>query len=163
MLSQSYKTDLPLDKRVELFDHTAWGQGLDYTQVRGMARYFDLYEFPEGLVLFREGMQGDTYMAVIVQGSVKIVKQDVSGIDKEICTLSIGKTFGEMSLLDDSPRSASAIAAEDVSLLVLTKEQFVAMSTKAPQLAVHLLMELATLLAQRLRRASGKLVDYLDE
>jgi len=76
----------------------------------------------EGDVLFREGERGDV-MYLIREGKIKITK---GGDDDEkvLAVLKEGDFFGEMAIIDGSPRSASAIAATPSSLLVIDKETF---------------------------------------
>jgi len=76
----------------------------------------------EGDVLFREGERGDV-MYLIREGKIKITK---GGDDDEkvLAVLKEGDFFGEMAIIDGSPRSASAIAATSSSLLVIDKETF---------------------------------------
>jgi CRP/FNR family cyclic AMP-dependent transcriptional regulator len=72
--------------------------------------------------LFREGDKGDV-MYLIRDGKIKITKG--SGDDEKVlAVLKEGDFFGEMAIIDGSPRSASAIAATSVSLLVIDKETF---------------------------------------
>ena len=76
----------------------------------------------DGEVLFREGERGDV-MYLIREGKIKITK---GGDDDEkvLAVLKEGDFFGEMAIIDGSPRSASAIAATPASLLVIDKETF---------------------------------------
>ncbi|UCC12267.1 MAG: Crp/Fnr family transcriptional regulator [candidate division WOR-3 bacterium] len=76
----------------------------------------------DGEVLFREGEKGDV-MYLIREGKIKITK---GGDDDEkvLAVLKEGDFFGEMAIIDGSPRSASAIAATPASLLVIDKETF---------------------------------------
>ncbi len=76
----------------------------------------------QGEVLFDEGEKGDV-MYLIREGKIKITK----GKDEDEKVLAImkeGDFFGEMAIIDGSPRSAGAIAASTVSLLVIDKETF---------------------------------------
>jgi CRP-like cAMP-binding protein len=72
-----------------------------------------------------------------------------------------GKTFGEMSLIDGEPRSASAIALDDSKVLVLTEENFHRLVYQYPHLGAMVLLKLAQLMSQRLRQTSDLLVDFL--
>ena len=74
-------------------------------------------EFPQGTVLFREGETGRE-MYVIQSGKVSISKR--AGESQKVLTiLGAGEFFGEMSILNNKPRSASASCEEDTKLLVI--------------------------------------------
>ena len=62
-------------------------------------------------------------------GTVDIVLRDKRGKDKVINTLTSGEFFGEMALVDDEPRSATAVVKEDTMCVVITKEEFSVTST----------------------------------
>jgi CRP/FNR family cyclic AMP-dependent transcriptional regulator len=76
----------------------------------------------DGEVLFREGERGDV-MYLIREGKIKITKGR-DDEEKVLAVLKEGDFFGEMAIIDGSPRSASAIAATPASLLVIDKETF---------------------------------------
>src|SRR5579862_7651365 len=76
-----------------------------------------------GTKIFQYGDPGDK-LFIILEGKVRI-SREVSGMGEEaLAVLGPGEVFGEMSLLDDSPRSADARAHERCRLLVITKESF---------------------------------------
>ena len=96
-------------------------------------------------------------MCLIIDGSVNILKGD-----KKITTVRPGKTMGEMSVIDGYPHSASAVAAEDTRLIMITRNQFEKLSNEHAKIAVHLLKRLACLMSLRLRQTTGVLCDYLE-
>ncbi|HEC79311.1 MAG TPA: Crp/Fnr family transcriptional regulator [candidate division WOR-3 bacterium] len=85
--------------------------------VEGMERKLN-----PGDVLFEEGDKGDV-MYLIREGKIKITKGKGED-EKVLAVLKEGDFFGEMAIIDGSPRSASAIATTPVSLLVIDKETF---------------------------------------
>ncbi|MEE2901879.1 MAG: Crp/Fnr family transcriptional regulator [Myxococcota bacterium] len=88
-------------------------------------------------------------MYVILSGRVKVVIQGDNGREVILTILKSGDFFGEMSLLDDLPRSASVVAAEESTLLVLHRAQFAEHIKKSPSTALNVMAELS----MRLRRA----------
>lgn len=88
-------------------------------------------------------------MFVILSGRMKVVIQGDNGREVILTILKAGEFFGEMALLDDLPRSASVVAAEDCKLLVLRREQFTEHIAKSPTTALNVMSELSL----RLRRA----------
>ena len=80
---------------------------------------------PKGTVIFRQGDPGDS-MFIIEHGRVRIVL-DCEGQEAAFAVLEAGEFFGELSLLGDAPRSATAEALEDTTLLVVRRDVFAMM------------------------------------
>ncbi|MFN8474639.1 MAG: cyclic nucleotide-binding domain-containing protein [Anaerolineae bacterium] len=108
----------------------------------------DVRTFEAGTVIFKEGDRGKVMFAVL-DGQVDIVKSDV-----RLATLGPGEVFGEMALVDDSPRSADAVAKTDCKLAAVDDRSFLRMVAYNPQIALQLL----SLLSERLRKADEKAV-----
>ncbi len=98
-------------------------------------------EFPKGTVLFREGEPGRE-MYVVQQGRVTISKR-VGDVEKILTTLGQGEFFGEMSILNNAPRSATATCAEDAKLLVIDARTFEAMIRGNAEIAIRMIKKLA--------------------
>jgi putative ABC transport system ATP-binding protein len=81
-----------------------------------------LEKYPAGAVVFRQGEPGDK-VYIIRSGSVDVVREEAAG-PRTIATLDKGKIFGEMALLNDEPRNASVVAAEDLEVYSLDREHF---------------------------------------
>ena len=97
-------------------------------------------KYPDNTMLFSEAEPGDE-LFIIQDGKVKITKI----VDEEIllAVLKQGDIFGEMALLDNKPRSASAISYGDVSVLAINKSNFEGMVQAQPQLATRLIQLLS--------------------
>lgn len=78
---------------------------------------------PKDAVIFRQGDTGNE-MFVIGEGSVRLLITTEDGHESEIGIFGKGEFFGELSLMSAAPRSATAIAAEDSVLLVVTRDVF---------------------------------------
>jgi len=113
--------------------------------------------FDRELLIFKEGEPGDAFY-LVVKGAVRI-STDVPGVGEEaLAVLKEGEGFGEMSLIDDAPRSASAIAHEDkVLLLAIYKRDFKALLEKDKEIASKLLWYFVRTLVARLRDTDEKL------
>src|ERR1700692_3288651 len=88
-------------------------------------------EYHSGQVLFREGERGEE-MFVIQTGVVQILKK-MGDVDRPLAALGRGEFVGEMAILNDKPRTATAIALEDSKVLVIdgaTLEQMIATNTE---------------------------------
>jgi CRP-like cAMP-binding protein len=106
-------------------------------------------EFHAGDVLFHEGELGEE-MYVIQTGSVEITKK-TGGLEIPIATLGRGEFLGEMAILNNKPRTATARVVEDVKCLVLDARTLEAMIQKNSEIALRLIKKLAA----RLDAADG--------
>ena len=94
-------------------------------------------------------------MFVIVSGHLKVVSSDPEGRDTALGIMAPGEIFGEVSLLDGSPRSATIIALEPCELLVIERAAFLRLLETLPSISIKLL----GVLAQRLRRLTERAED----
>jgi len=109
-----------------------------------------------GQVLFREGDHGDE-MFVVREGSVIISKAVTGRVEQVLGRESVGSFFGEMSLFDRSPRSATIQAETDVELLGLDRDNLNLLIEVNPRAAAAFFHALVQVFIERLR-ASGNLV-----
>lgn len=133
---------------------------LDGHEIRQLAEYVHAYEVDAGTHIFPEGVQGNC-MGLLVSGRIEVLKQDREGSLQRIAVITAGKTFGEMSLVDGLPYSATIGAMEKCIILLLTRHNFQECVQRHPTLGVKLLTEIARLISLRLRQTSGLLVDAL--
>ena len=108
--------------------------------------------YPKGSVILFEDDPGDS-LFIVRGGRVKVVLVAEDGREVILGILGVGEHFGELSLIDEQPRSAHVIAMEDSSLLVLRREDFRKRVEANPSVAWSLLAELS----RRLRRADGQI------
>lgn len=107
-----------------------------------------LVEIVAGDYVFREGDLG-TEMFVIHRGSVEILKRLNGGAEeKRLAVFEQGDFFGELSLLDDEPRSASVRALEDTVLVRVDGATFIQMLTENPEIGVRMMRKLSRRLRQ---------------
>jgi CRP-like cAMP-binding protein len=109
-------------------------------------------EYAKGTVILFEDTPGDS-LFIVREGRVKVVLVAEDGREVILGMLGVGEHFGELSLIDEQPRSAHVIAMEDSTLLVLRQEDFKQRVETSPVVAWALLTELS----RRLRRADGKI------
>lgn len=133
---------------------------LDKQDVLDLAGYLLLYRAKKGAVILREGEPGD-YMLLVIHGSVDVYKSDKIHKQKRINTVLPGMAFGEMAMVDGEPRFATCVATEPVTLACLSREGLVRIIDEKPRLGSKILVQLLAMMNQRLRQASGILVDYL--
>ena len=104
----------------------------------------------------KENESGEKFI-IIHKGKIAITKKFEDGEDLLLSILSNGDFFGEMALLDERPRSATARAMEPTSVLEISKDDFEALMYKAPALAYRIMKELSL----RLRETDALLISHL--
>jgi len=110
-------------------------------------------EFRSGAELLAEGSVG-LGLFLIDEGRVEVFKTE-KGHRRRLAVLGAGEVLGEMALIDEKPRSASAVALEPTSALFLSRESFRTVVKKSPDVAWALVPNLA----ERLREAQDRLMD----
>lgn len=98
-------------------------------------------KYPKDCMIFGEGQKGSE-LYIIQKGTVKITKI-VDAKEIILAILKPGDMFGEMALLEDKPRSASAISNEDTDLMVISRSNFKKMVSDQPQIVTKLTILLA--------------------
>ena len=98
--------------------------------------------YPKNTIIISEGDDSDSLYAIL-SGKVKVFLSDDDGREIIINILDAGQHFGELALLDDSPRSASVMTIEETKLAVISKSAFEDCLTKNPILALKIIRELS--------------------
>ncbi len=111
-------------------------------------------DYLKGEVIFDEGEEGQA-LYIILDGSVDIRRQHVKD-DGLLAELQPGALFGDMALLDNSPRAAQARAAETTSLAVLFREDFLALMDTHARIASKVAWQLARQMGARVRQHVGE-------
>lgn len=104
-------------------------------------------KFDRNQVIFYEGDLGGS-LYVIVSGTVKIVIMADDGREHILGLLDEGNFFGEISLIDGEPRSATAIAQDKVNIVMISREDFVRLLRENPEMSLKIMQTLC----ERLRR-----------
>ena len=107
---------------------------------------------PKDTVILLENEEGDT-LFIIINGKVKVTTFSESGKEVIFSILNEGDFFGDMSLLDGKPRSATVISMEDSKLRLIRRYDFNNLIEKHPRIALRLLEELTL----RLRKADERI------
>jgi CRP/FNR family transcriptional regulator, cyclic AMP receptor protein len=161
-LSSKSRVSLPLLEKINLIEKTLWANEFSFPQLKKLAACMDVHKLSKESLLFYEGDKTG-YLVLIVKGKIHVVKFNSQNEAKRIATLGPGKTIGEMTLFDGEARSASAITATDVTLMVMTVEHFNKLVKEWPGVAIILVLKIAKLMSQYLRQTSGRLIDYVGE
>lgn len=122
---------------------------LSQAQLRRLAKHVDEVTVDEGKVLAREGSK-ERELLIVVDGQATVRRND-----RKIAQLSVGDVIGEMSLVDDEPRSATVTADSDMTLLVIASREFQPLLEDVPGMAKGIMKAMA----KRLRVADSQLVD----
>ena len=109
------------------------------------------YNRDETVVL--EGDDSVQALYLIASGSVQVYMTGIDGRETILSFLERGDFFGEMSLIDGEPRSASVRTVTDATLLVIHRESFLSLLRKSPEIAMALMSELC----KRLRKANKQI------
>jgi CRP/FNR family cyclic AMP-dependent transcriptional regulator len=133
-------------RQIGLFD------GLSDRDLRELESVVRERSFRKNEVIFHAQEPGNA-LFVIKRGRVKISMDDRSGKEIILRILETGDFFGEMSLLDGEPRSATVSSLEPCQALILSRDQFLQFIPRHPQVVLKML----TALSRRLRKADEKI------
>jgi CRP-like cAMP-binding protein len=135
-------------------------QSLPADRLRRVAEIATHRDLPAGAIVFREGEAGDE-MFVVIAGKVRISKR-VPGVGEEaLGILEPGTHFGEMAMIDESPRSADAVAHTACALAVIRREELDQLMFVDKDLAYDLLWTFVRTLSARLRETNEKLAFFV--
>lgn len=132
--------------RVDLFST------LNKKELQEIAKNCQERTFSAGSTLFSQGDPG-VALYVLTQGNVRISQANNPDRAEEVIgSAGVGEVLGEMALLDELPRSATVVAAEDVTVLVLPVWEFRSILRSHPDITLKLLAALS----RRLRKAEAR-------
>jgi CRP-like cAMP-binding protein len=131
------------DEKMERLQKVPLLAGCSKRQLREVARVTEVTEVPAGRILTQAGERGQEFF-LIVDGTARV---EVS--PKKHGRLGPGDFFGEMSLLDGGPRSATVVAETPLRLLVIDRRNFASLLNDVPDLTQSILVTLS----RRLREA----------
>lgn len=122
--------------------------------------YFQHKTVKSGEVLWKEGDPCD-YAAIISSGRLEIKKKtEFEGKYVVVGIYTRGAVIGEMCILNSSPMGVTAVALEDVSLLVITPENFDKLIANKPELGIRILKGMLLSVSLRLRKSSERLAKF---
>lgn len=106
--------------------------------------------------IFRESEPG-VGMYIILNGKVKILKEVTESSSETLAVLESGEFFGDLALLDESPRSASAVASEECEILGFFRPDLMNLLERKPKLGIKIVLNLARVVGERLRHSNEEL------
>lgn len=134
-------------KKVPVFED------LSSSDLSHIERILHSREYKPDEIIFSQGTPGFG-MYIIEDGSVKIVSEPSMNVMAE---LQSGDFFGELALLDDSPRSATAVAKTACRMLCFFQSDMFDLISRKPQIGVKILLCLAKTIGERLKRANEEI------
>jgi CRP/FNR family cyclic AMP-dependent transcriptional regulator len=131
-------------------------QGVAPEDVEALGNQFEILEAPRGTTLFQEGEPGDS-LYIVLEGKVKLGRRSSDGRENLVAVMGPADQFGELSLFDPGPRTATAVVVTDARLARLPKQALQTWVQERPQIAIQLLH----VIARRLRRTNTMLADLI--
>jgi len=139
---------------IELFSE------LDYNSLINLSNLFEEKIYNQDEIIFKEDSIG-TSMMMITSGEVRISQISDPQTEEALIILKKGDVFGEMALLEDMPRSATAIANTNVIIFEIQREKFLNFLENNKEAGVKILMKLAKILSSRLRETDAKVKAFV--
>lgn len=136
-------------------ESSALFKGVSLEDREALIQLMHRHSYPAGAVLFEKGSPGDS-MYLILSGRVRIYSHDAEG--REFTIRHLEKMFGEFSMLDGKPRSASAAAAEPLEVLMLHRDDFLAFLQERPLVGLAMMRDMV----ERVRYTTTFLQKILD-
>jgi CRP-like cAMP-binding protein len=131
-------------------------QGLSEEAVDPVASRLEIINIPRGRVVFNEGEAGDSLYIVMV-GKIKLSRRAPDGRENVLAVMGPSDQFGELSVFDPGPRTATATAVTDVRLARMPQSMLRPWIEAHPEIGEQLLR----VLARRLRRTNDSVADLI--
>jgi CRP/FNR family transcriptional regulator, cyclic AMP receptor protein len=131
-------------------------QGVAPEAAEALAATLTYGEYPRGEAVFTEGEQGDT-LFIVLSGKIKIGRRAADGRENMLSVMGPSDMFGELSLFDPGPRTATASVVTDARLASLAHSSLRPWIKDRPEISEQLLR----VLARRLRRTNDALADLI--
>lgn len=126
--------------------------GLDQGELEKLSRVTGRRRAERGEFIVRAGEETDA-LYILISGRAKVTNSDEEGREIILAILGPGESFGEMGLIDGSPRSANVVAQEASELVVVSKQDF----QRCMQDNFNVALKLMQVLVRRLREADRKI------
>ncbi len=142
-------------RKIQLFSN------LSDDEIDILVKHSKIRSLGEDEVLFHQGDDGD-FFAIIIDGRIEITKHTEKEIPVALASLTRGDTLGEMALIDQETRSASAIAIEPSSVFVLSRKSFNLLIDQYPRCGTKLLRKVAIILCNHIRETSKLFAETIE-
>ena len=132
---------------------------MDERQLASFLQYMEVTEVMPNAVVFRKGDNGDS-MFMVLQGEFR-ARSMVGGRESTLATMGVGECFGELAVVDDSPRSADVVANLQSVLLKISSAALKRLFQEAPALAAPFLLGLNKTITARVRATTKRYEDSI--
>jgi len=147
---------------IEYLKNNIFFEGLTHEDLDHVSKLCSLEEFSKGDRIFSEGAVGDKFY-IIVSGGIRIEKEIPRAGPETLRVLKPGEGFGEMALVEEMPRSASAVADEDSQLVSIGKADLDRLFSQNSSVAVKMLTTFCKTMSSRLRESSERMIQIFEE
>jgi CRP/FNR family cyclic AMP-dependent transcriptional regulator len=159
-LEETMETKVTRERLITFLLETPMFEKLDPSEIMEIIHIVEVKQYQAGDIIFRENDAGDAWF-VLYRGSVDVLKHGATG-EKKITALGSQACFGEISILDGSPRSATIRVTEDCVAFRVPRDAFSALVDDNHLVAYKLLHQMAILLAERQRTTTLRLSELLN-
>ncbi len=149
-----------MDSQIDFLSRVEILSLLEPDDIGFVSALFTTHEIGMNEVLFREGDRGNE-LFIVKSGAVTSTLRLKDGSDRHIARFGPGDFFGEMSIFENAPRSATCVCAEPCTLLGLHERDFYRMIERRPDIAVKIMYRMLNITTQRLRGTGEFLSDMV--
>lgn len=153
LMGSSRKADEEPDRLSDILRRIPIFEELSKREIAALERILHKREYKRDEVIFRQDEPG-MGMYIIESGQVAIISEPA---EVHLSELGSGEFFGELALLDEAPRSATAIAQTECKIFGFFQPDLFALLDRSPRLGVKIVLRLAKIIGERLRRANDQI------
>jgi len=159
-VEETMETIVTRERLITFLLETPMFEELEPSELQEIIHIVEVEQYQAGDIIFREGDAGYAWF-VLYRGAVEVLKHGSTG-DNRVAELGPSACFGEISILDGSPRSATIRATEDSVVLRVLRDAFGELLDDDHLVAYKLLHQMAILLAERQRTTTLRLSELLN-
>jgi len=141
-------------KKINIFSN------LNTQELTSIAHYLNPLKVPRNTVLCKEGDKGDE-LFIVRKGTIDSAIKLPDGNQKQIAQFKGGNFFGEMSIFENAPRSATCFAVEKSELFTMHKNEFYKALEAHPEIVISIMYKMLSIISQRLRNTGTFLSDMV--
>ncbi len=156
-VSTELRTEVPASDKIKLLKSVRLFKYCTYQEIMKVLSVATIETFDKDEIILTENEPGEE-LFIILSGEVQ-----VTGNGKPIAVLGVGKHFGEMSLIDLAPRSASVVTTQPSKLIKIRRNDFISLIKDDTHLGIKLLWSFLQDLSDRLRITNIELIKYLTQ
>ncbi|HPC36565.1 MAG TPA: cyclic nucleotide-binding domain-containing protein [Candidatus Marinimicrobia bacterium] len=158
----SFKKKSELSDIMQILSNVPIFSDLDSKELSELEKIVYHRKYKKGEPIFRMGDPG-LGMYIIVNGAVEIVEEPENGEIAKLAELGKGAFFGDLALLDEEPRSASAIAMVDSDIIGFFRPDLMDLVYRKPRMGIKILWALSRVVGERLRKTNEQLTNLQRE